>query len=224
MTVVESQDALSTVAYFESAYADAKGDASRLRWADERANPSLVAWLNAIAPSLVRCGARACVVGCGLGDDAVELVRRGYDVTAFDCSPTAITWARQRFPEDARCFVQADLFNLPPRWRHRFDLVIEAYTIQSLPPEQHEQAMRQLAEILSPHGHMLVIARAADTSRAAETSAAGRDERPWPLSENELRRLADRAGLAIVGPVAIFEDEEDPPVLRLRALLGKRQA
>jgi 2-polyprenyl-3-methyl-5-hydroxy-6-metoxy-1,4-benzoquinol methylase len=206
----------SHVEYFESAYVEAQGDASRVRWADERANPSLVSWLNAVAPSLVRCGARACVVGCGLGDDAEELVKRGYDVTAFDCSPTAIEWAKRRFPESARSFVQADLFNLPARWRHRFDLVIEIYTIQSLPPEQHEQAMKALAEILSPHGHMLVIAR------ASETPVTGGDERPWPLTEEELRHLASSAGLNVDGEVAIFEDDEDPPVLRMRALLSKR--
>ena len=28
----------------------------------------------------------------GLGDDAEELVRRGFDVTAFDISDTAIQW------------------------------------------------------------------------------------------------------------------------------------
>ncbi len=206
----------SHVEFFESVYADAQGDATRVRWADERANPALIAWLNAVAPSIVRCGARACVVGCGLGDDAVELVKRGYDVTAFDCSATAVEWARQRFPENERSFVQADLFNLPPRWRHRFDLVIEVYTIQSVPPEQHEQAMKALAEILSPHGHMLVIAR------ATEEPVAASDERPWPLTEEELRHLCASAGLTINGDIAVFEDDEDPPVLRMRALLSKR--
>jgi 2-polyprenyl-3-methyl-5-hydroxy-6-metoxy-1,4-benzoquinol methylase len=205
----------STVEFFESVYAEAHGDASRIRWADGRANPSLVNWLNAVAPSLVRCGARACVVGCGLGDDAMELIKRGYDVTAFDCSATAIDWAKQRDPENARCYVHADLFALPGKWRHRFDLVIEAYTIQSLPPEEHERAMKAIAEILSPHGHLLVIAR------ATETPAIG-GERPWPLTEDELRGLAHAAGLNIDGEVAVFEDDEAPPTLRMRALLNKR--
>lgn len=205
----------TSVDFFESVYADAAGDASRVRWAGQRANPALVSWLNAVAPSLVRCGARACVIGCGLGDDAQALIKRGYDVTAFDCSPTAIAWARNRDAENARSYVQADLFNLPAKWRHRFDLVVEIYTIQSLPPEQHEAAMKSIAEVLSPHGHLLLIAR------AAEEGATG-DERPWPLTEDELRRLCNAAGLNVMGDVSIFEDEEDPPVLRMRALLNKR--
>lgn len=204
----------SSTDFFESVYAEAQGDASRVRWADERPNPALVTWLNAVAPALVRCGARVCVVGCGLGDDAQELIKRGYDVTAFDCSATAIDWAKQRDPDNHRCFVQADLFNLPAKWRHRFDLVIEIYTIQSLPPEQHEQAMRAIAEILSPHGHMLLIARAAETPVI-------KDDRPWPLTEEELRHICAAAGLQVSGDVAIFEDDQDPPVLRMRALLSK---
>lgn len=205
----------TTVDYFESVYAEAHGDASRIRWADERANPALVSWLNAVAPSIVRCGARACVVGCGLGDDATELIKRGYDVTAFDCSATAINWAKNRSPENARSFVQADLFNLPAKWRHRFDLVIEIYTIQSLPPDQHEQAMKAIAEILSPRGHLLLIARAAEEGHATT-------ERPWPLTEEELLHLCNAAGLQVNGEVAIFEDDQDPPVMRMRALLTKR--
>ncbi|HVP73349.1 MAG TPA: class I SAM-dependent methyltransferase [Phycisphaerales bacterium] len=207
----------STVEFFESVYAEAHGDAARVRWADERSNPALVNWLNAVAPSLVRCGARACVVGCGLGDDAQELIKRGYDVTAFDCAPTAVDWARRRDPENARNYVQADLFNMPAKWRHRFDLVVEIYTIQSLPPERHEAAMKALAEILSPHGHMLLIARA-----ATDDGATMGDERPWPLTEDALRRLCNVAGLNIMGDVAIFEDDEDPPVVRMRAVLNKR--
>jgi 2-polyprenyl-3-methyl-5-hydroxy-6-metoxy-1,4-benzoquinol methylase len=214
----QASSSSSSVEYFESQYAEAKGDPSRIRWADQRPNPALVNWLNAVAPSLVRCGARACVVGCGLGDDAQEIAKRGYDITAFDCSPTAVEWARQRDPENARSYVQADLFNLPPKWRHRFDLVVEIYTIQSLPPERHEQAMKSLAEILSPNGHMLLIAR------AAEEPVHG-DERPWPLTQEELRRLCSVAGLKIVDDnVSIFEDDEDPPVLRMRAMMVKTGA
>lgn len=204
----------SSTDFFESVYAEAQGDASRVRWAYERPNPALVTWLNAVAPALVRCGARVCVVGCGLGDDAQELIKRGYDVTAFDCSATAIDWAKQRDPDNHRCFVQADLFSLPAKWRHRFDLVIEIYTIQSLPPEQHEQAMRAISEILSPHGHVLLIARAAETPVIS-------DDRPWPLTEEELRHIVAAAGLKVSGDVAIFEDDQEPPVLRMRALLNK---
>ena len=55
---------------FEAIYATAGGDASRIPWSDGIPNPALVTWLDTVGPSLVRCGARVAVVGCGLGEDA----------------------------------------------------------------------------------------------------------------------------------------------------------
>ena len=99
-------------AFFEAIYGEAAGDTTRVPWAHGQPHPALVTWLNAVAPSLIRCGSRVAVVGCGLGDDAVELTHRGYDVTAFDVSPTAIEWARRRHPEIARDLHVADLFDI----------------------------------------------------------------------------------------------------------------
>lgn len=201
---------------FESVYAEAQGDPSRIPWAHLRPNPALVNWLNAVAPSLIRCGARVLVVGCGLGDDARELLRRGYDVTAFDCSATAIEWARQRDPEHAHYYVQADLFQPQPRWRHRFDLVVEINTIQSLPPDLQPGAMSAIADLASPRGYVLAICRAATTQ-----AVAPEDGPPWPLTEAQLLEYAALAGLKPVEPVSVFEDDQTPPVMRMRALFSR---
>jgi SAM-dependent methyltransferase len=203
----------ATVEFFESIYGEARGDVARIPWAEERPHPALVNWLNAVAPSVIRCGARVAVVGCGLGDDALELLKRGYDVTAFDCSPTAVRWARERDPEHASAYVVADLFEPPARWRHRFDLVVEVNNLQALLPEQRGEAMRCMTDLMSRHGGLLVIGRATGTPVSAE------GDPPWPLTENDLRELASDAGLAPDGPVTIFADDEKPSVLRMRALL-----
>ena len=105
--MLTTEATLSATLDFEAVYHEANGDFAGVPWAHGRPHPALVAWLNAIAPSVVRCGSRIAVVGCGLGDDAIELIRRGYDVTAFDISTTAIEWARRRHPEHAQCFVGA---------------------------------------------------------------------------------------------------------------------
>ncbi|MHC4946766.1 MAG: class I SAM-dependent methyltransferase [Planctomycetota bacterium] len=206
-----TQPLTPTTDYFESIYVEAHGDRTRIPWADGRPSPALVNWLNAVAPSLVRCGSRVAVVGCGLGDDAREIIRRGYDVTAFDCSHTAVDWARRLDPINADAYLEADLFDPPARWRHRFDLVVEINTLQSLAPDRHLGAMSAIADLVAPHGHLLVIAR------AGERPAAIEDGPPWPLTEAALVEAAGLAGLAPHGPACVFEDDEDPPVLRLRA-------
>ncbi|NNF43554.1 MAG: class I SAM-dependent methyltransferase [Phycisphaerales bacterium] len=200
---------------FETIYADARGDATQVPWADGRPHPALVTWLNAIAPSLVRCGARVAVVGCGLGDDAVELIRRGYDVTAFDCSPTAIEWAQRRFPAHGAAFSHADLFSLPTRWHHRFDLVVEINTVQALPPTRRGDTLHAIANLLSPRGMLLVICRARQDASSLDAGP------PWPLTEEELLEAAAAAGLAVEGEPCTFRDSETPPVLRTRALFRR---
>ena len=205
----------TTVEYFESVYAGAHGDASRISWADQQPNPALITWLNAVAPSLIRCGSRVAVIGCGLGDDARELMRRGYEVTAFDCSHTAVDWAKRNDPINAHCYFQADLFNPPARWRHRFDLVVEINTIHALSPDLHERAIGAITNLLSPNGHLLVICRGAD-------EGAGHEEGPpWALTEQELLQAAACAGLAPNEPVCTFDDDETPPVRRIRAVFHR---
>jgi SAM-dependent methyltransferase len=205
----------TTAEYFETIYANANGQDLAVPWAHGRPNPALVTWLNAVAPSLVRCGGRVCVIGCGLGDDARELIRRGYDVTAFDCSKTAVTWAKRLDLENARCYCQADLFDPPARWKHRFDLVVEVNTIQALTPDTHGSAMSAISQLLSPHGHLLVICRGAEEPVSIE------DGPPWALTESELLEAAESAGLAPVGDVQSFTDDENPPVRRMRALFKR---
>ncbi|MCC5670705.1 class I SAM-dependent methyltransferase [Nostoc sp. CHAB 5784] len=41
-------------------------------------------------------GQKALVIGCGLGDDAEAIASLGFEVTAFDISPTAIAWCQER--------------------------------------------------------------------------------------------------------------------------------
>lgn len=207
-----TQTLTHSVDHFEAIYTEADGNPSRIPWADGRPSPALVNWLNAIAPSLIRCGGRVAVVGCGLGDDARELIKRGYDVLAFDCSETAVNWARSLDPMNASAYHVADLFDLPTRWHHRFDLVVEVNTLQAMPPEHREGAITPLADMLAKHGHLLVICRAADEVVSEESGP------PWPLTQDELINGASEAGLKLTEPVCCFDDDETPPVARMRAL------
>ncbi len=210
------QPAPLTTSDFDAIYAEAQRDPGLVPWADGRPHPALVSWLNAVAPSLIRCGARVAVVGCGLGEDARELVRRGYDVTAFDASATAIEWAREIDAAQAGCFHGADVFDLPPRWMRRFDRVIEINTIQALDPERREDTTDAIARLLSPRGHLLVICRGRDDDTPLV------DGPPWPLTADELRAATDAAGLEPTRPLEVFHDHETPPVLRIRGLFERR--
>lgn len=199
-----------TLGWFERLYAEAGGDASKISWADLHANVPLMRWLEREKPD--GRGKRVLDIGCGLGDNAMALLARGYDVTAFDISASAVAWARRRFPEAKIDWEVADLLRAPDAWRGRFDLVVEVYTLQLLPAEFRQAAMATLAGFVAPRGELLVICR-------------GRDERdppgqmPWPLLRSEVE------GFAALGLRQLsfedFLDEETPPVRRFRALFRR---
>jgi len=195
--------------WFEALYAESAGDAGAIPWADMEPNPNLVAWLDAhLAGSAPPAGARALKVGCGLGDDAEELALRGYDVVSFDISQTAINWCALRFPASPVKAVVADLFAAPAEWNGAFDLVVESYTLQVLPPPVRAEAMRCIARFVAPGGTLLVIARGRDPS---EDEGA----MPWPLTRDELDDFTG-AGLVAVS-FEDYLDAEEPPVRRFRA-------
>jgi SAM-dependent methyltransferase len=169
---------------FEEIYARAGEDFGAIPWAALAPNPALVGWLSQ-QPSAA--GQRALIVGCGLGDDAEEAARRGYRVTAFDLSPTAIRHCCERFPGSAVDYQVADLFHLAARWDEAFSLVVEIRTLQSLPLPQRADATAAIAATVRPGGQVFVRALARDDGEPPVS-------RPWPVSWGELRGFI-KAGL-----------------------------
>lgn len=192
-----SDTACSAGQFFESIYECAEGDPTRVPWADCRPNPVLLAWLNREACHLVRPGSRAVVVGCGLGDDLVELTRRGYDAMGFDVSPTAVRWAARRHPQMSDRFLQADLLDLPARLIGRFDLVVEISTIQSVHPSLRRLVAAGIGRLVAPRGAVMTLAR----GRADAEELDPHDGPPWPLTKGELLALMSNSGLCPHGDV-----------------------
>lgn len=164
--------------WFDPLYRRARGDAAAVPWAGQAPHPGLVSWLDADD----RPPGSATVVGCGLGDDAEELARRGFDVRAFDVSETAIRWARRRFPRSQVAYEVADLFALPDDWRGSADLVFESRTVQSLPVSARDEAMEAIASLVAPGGRLLALALVAASSAVAERWEGP----PWAIAPSEL--------------------------------------
>jgi SAM-dependent methyltransferase len=175
---------------FESMYAKAGTDFAALPWAALAPNSLLTGWLDELSAFTPVPTGRALVVGCGLGDDAEELSRRGLAVTAFDVSQTAIQRCRQRFPESAVDYLVADVFEPAAEWSGAFDVIVEIRTLQSLPPGTREAASHAIAGLLAPGGRLLVICLARHGDHPV-------DARPWPVSRGELSAFT-RAGLTQV--------------------------
>lgn len=198
--------------WFDALYTEAEGDTSHIPWADVEPTKFLVEWFD--KNEIEGDGKRALVVGCGLGDDAEFVQSKGFDVTAFDISETAIEWCKKRFPNTKVNYLVADLFDLPGDWIGEFDLIVEINTLQAMPSPFRIEAMKHFPVLLSQNGNLLVITRGRESDETI-------DGPPWNLSKEELQTFVDE-GLA----EELFEDfydTEDPPVRRFR-LVFKRAA
>jgi SAM-dependent methyltransferase len=194
---------------FEDLYASAGEDLDSLPWAALEPQPQLVAWLAAHPP---QSGETALVVGCGYGDDAAAVARRGWRTTAFDLAPTAIAHARRRFDGDQvgdrdpqashsdRQVGDHQVGDRDPQASHS-DLGIEFAVADVFDlPAAWSRAFTLVVEIRTLQSLPPDVRAGAMTAIAATVAPGGRawvrceareddepvDRRPWPVSRREL--------------------------------------
>lgn len=148
------------------------------------------------------------MIGCGFGDDADEVARPGFCVTAIDIALTAIKMCVERFPHSQARYEVADLFALPSSWRDGFDFVLEYFNVQSLPPHVQPRALHAIANLVVADGVLLLIGLGGEASKLK----AGP---PWPLRYFDLAKM-ERYGLHKVGFEAANVAGEEPDIQRLR--------
>lgn len=169
--------------WFEPLYSLVGRDVGRLPWYAKGPHPYLVDWLD--APVVEPPGRRAIVVGCGLGDDAIELARRGYEVTAIDIAPTALRRARSRARRARATSIawrEVDLLSAHEDLRGAFDLVVEVHTVPWLPGVVRDAAMQAVGTLAAPGGVVVAV-----TLLAAHTEiVASAGGPPWPQAPSEL--------------------------------------
>lgn len=166
--------------WFEELYNTARGDESQIPWYDGVPNPLLAPWLD--EGRLKGNGRKAVVIGCGLGEDAEALAAQGFDVTAFDISPSAVDWCKKKYPNTKIKYLVGDLFNLPKEWLGAFDFIYECYTVQALPRSMRRDAIKNISSLLAPGGELLVIQRGYN----GEEMDAGP---PWPVTKEDLKEF-----------------------------------
>jgi SAM-dependent methyltransferase len=167
---------------FESLYAGVERDSARVPWQRNYPQPLLRSWVEETQFS--GQGRLALVVGSGLGDDSEYLSELGFQVRAFDISPSAIAWCQELHPQSSVDYQVGDLLNPPVAWSRSFDLVFESLTLQSLPEGPRAQAFSPLADFVAPGGDLLVVARGRDPDDPNPGP-------PWALVRAEMNRFVE---------------------------------
>lgn len=146
-------------------------------------------------------GQRVLDIGCGDGDLAFELARRGAIVTGIDASAAMIAAAESRAKQHGAgiMFQVAKAENLPFS-AEQFD-VVTAITILCF-VDDATPVFREIARVLRPGGRLVIGELGKwSTWAAARRVRAWLGSRLWRLGRfrtaNELRGHAEQAGLAV---------------------------
>ena len=199
-------------AWFEQLYAAAANGHAQVPWDRGTAHPLLSDWFeggNITAPG------SAVVVGAGPGFDAEYVSAQGFDTIAFDVSPTGVDLARRQHPGSGVDYRVADLLSLPADWRESFDLVVEVFTVQSLPVRIRDGAIEAVRDLVAPGGALVVIA-------AANVDSTPQDGPPWPLTRTEIEQFAT-GGLA-PAQIDLLPVPTNPGARRWRAVFTRPHA
>lgn len=180
--------------WFDELWTAGERDEVDVPWDRSAPHPVVVEHAAAIPDGHDR---KAVVVGAGLGADAEHLSDHGWRTVAFDVSPAAMRLARARHPESSVDYRVADLLELPSDLTGPFDLVVEVFTVQALPPSVRAAAIRGVRSLLAPGGVLLVV----EVVRPdGESPMAGP---PWLLDRAAMTSFAgDDVTFASLAPVA----------------------
>jgi len=188
--------------WFNSVYENANGDYTKVFWADLEPSPYLIDWIN--KNHINKKEKTACIIGCGIGDDAEALSKLGFQVTAFDIAPSAIELCENRYKNSKVNYLVADLFDCPIEWFENFDIVYECNTIQVLPGKYRKKARKNISSLVAKKGHLLVSCR-------SRNEGEKEDAIPFPLSRTEMNEFINIDKLKEISFLS-YDDTQEPSV------------
>ncbi len=139
-------------------------------------------------------------LGCGTGENVLELARRGVDAWGVDSTPVAIAAAEKK--RDARglaaTFVLGDALDLRALGR-TFDTVLDCGLFHVIAEEERLRYVRELPSVLGPGGRFLML--------GFQTSV--RERGPRGYSPDELRAYLAGYREVFIRP-ATYETNDSP--------------
>ena len=100
---------------------------------------------------------RVCIIGCGRGYDAIEFAKKGFQVTAVDFAPSAISSLKNmaNLMDVSLEIIRKDIFDLLPEYHNSFDYVLEQTCFCAIHPSRREEYEITVKGILKMGGHLV---------------------------------------------------------------------
>jgi tellurite methyltransferase len=92
-------------------------------------------------------------IGCGAGNDSLELLRRGWQVMAIDQQPAALRFLTRRVPTPSRRSLILRAAPMEGLALPRADLVYASFSLPFCAPERFPELWQEIHRSLVPGGH-----------------------------------------------------------------------
>ena len=159
-------------------------------------------------------GGRALDVGSGPGTQAIELARRGFDVTAVDVSESAMRKGAMRAAEARVKAVFRQDNILASRLGERFNLILDRGCFHTFQPQQRPIYVRQVRQLLLPDGLLLL-----KTFSHREPGDWG----PYRFHPNEIRGYFSADFEIVALEETVYEGTNEMPPQALFCVMKLRQ-
>ncbi len=102
---------------------------------------------------------RAIDLGCGAGNYAIYLARKGFDVTGVDIAPSAIAQARENAERaGVSCrFLEADVLGDLQEVQETFDFAYDWELLHHIFPDKRKRYVRNVHRLLNPKADYLSV-------------------------------------------------------------------
>jgi len=100
---------------------------------------------------------KVCILGCGRGYDAVMFAQKGFEVTAVDFAPSAVT-AMHSLASSTGVkinIIEEDIFSLFAQFNSEFDYVIEQTCFCAINPSRRGEYEQLVKAIIKPRGKLI---------------------------------------------------------------------
>ncbi len=136
-------------------------------------------------------GATVLVPGCGYGHDVLLLAKAGYRVLAVDFAPEPLAVLHARARELPVTIYQANYFDLPAQLGSSIDMILEYTCFCAIDPGRRQAYFETAFSLLRAGGWLVGL------FFPIQPKGTPLQGPPFPVSEEELFKLATAAGFAI---------------------------